>query len=233
METTNFNEEQVLRQTAEEKAREYFYNQKEHTAHYKVTGYMFGECAWDNSILVDFTDEEVARMKRLIIETVNDSHVTAQPITTIKEAMDALTLVEIIQMNKELKTIIDNRLEFALAYINEIDFDTKYYYYDFSVLVCDYYGKQEVSRYDYRECLTDEEYLTLLTLQLQYRRSFTFNMLIEEEPQLAAKLSRGWRHGFQSFTLPEDMTFVILFDEVRKDAEIIDGPLPANTFNQE
>ena len=75
--------------------------------------------------------------------------------------------------------------------------------------------------------LSDEDYLTLLSHQLYERENFCFNQLLNTNPELAARLNNRAEGDIYGWRFPVHVPFAILFDELRADAEIIDGPIGA------
>ena len=73
--------------------------------------------------------------------------------------------------------------------------------------------------------LSDEDYLTLLSLQLYERENFCFNQLLMTNSELAARLHSRVEGGIYGCHFPVHVPFAILFDELRADAEVIDGPI--------
>ena len=118
------------------------------------------------------------------------------------------------------------RCEELNFYPIKIDYDQRYYFYEFSCLAYDYEDKKVFGPITVEIILSDEEYLTLLSLQLLNREGFNFNKLLSKNINLAAKLNEEVQCRVPGWCCPSSASFVILFDEVRADAEIIDGPLP-------
>lgn len=207
---------------AESKAREYFYNKKQRQAYYWGSGSMSGDFDSYNEAFMPFTDDEVLRIKSLIIDDVNGSEITPEPVTTVKEALEALNYCNLFDQNEELRTLLLDRCEQSNLYPDEIDFDTKHYFYKFSCLCYDYKDNRATDAIPVNILLSDEEYLTLLSLQLQYSNEFTFNQLLKMNPQLAHKLNDSVEGCIYGWRFPEHVPFTVLFDEVRADAELID-----------
>ena len=216
------------KEQAESQAKEYFYNQKQRKAYYWAEGDMYNEVDSHNEAFIHFTDEEVLRIKSLIVAEANSYLNDSEPFKTMEEALEVLSYGELLEQNEELRDLILERCKEADLYPTGIDFDTKYYFYTFGCVAYDY-SKNEVSG-PHPVCirLTDEDYLTLLSLQLQNRKGFTFNDLLDTNPELAIKLNHQVEGSIYGWCYPEHVPFTILFDEVRVDAEAIDGPLPAN-----
>lgn len=226
-----FNYEEMLAQRkaqAETQAKDYFYNKKQRNAYYWAGGSNFNDLECDNEAFLHFTDEEVSRIKVLIIEDVNNSHITPHPVKTVKEALEVLTFSDLFDQNEELRNLLLDRCEHANIFPSEIDFDTKHYFYKFGCLAYDYKGNHVLNSVSADVPLSDEDYLTLLSLQIQDRENFNFNQLLKSNPELAIKLNNAVEGRVYGWCFPLHLPFTILFDEVRADAEIIDGPIPAD-----
>lgn len=73
----NFEQQLAQRKSeAESKACEYFYNTKQRQAYYWGSGSMFDDLECYNEAFMPFTDDEVSRIKFLIIDDVNNSEIT-------------------------------------------------------------------------------------------------------------------------------------------------------------
>jgi hypothetical protein len=208
---------------AQNQAREYFYHQKERKPYYWAEGSTLDDTCSHNEAFFHFTDEEVARIKQLIIDTVNADQPEAEHVSTVKEAIDCLTYNEIFEQSEELRTLLGQRCEEADLDPDTIDFDTPFYFYKFSVLAFNYDDNKVCGPIPVEAILSDDDYLTLLTLQLLDRDSFSFNRLLTTHPELAAKLNSL----VNCYQVPFNAPYTILFDELRADAEAIDGPLGA------
>ena len=95
---------------AENQARDFFYNQKERKPYYCAEGSTLDLESY-NEALFHFTDDEVTRIKQLIIDTVNADQPEAEPVSTVEEAIDCLTYTEIFEQSEELRTLLGNRCE--------------------------------------------------------------------------------------------------------------------------
>jgi len=218
----NFEQQLAQRKSeAESKACEYFYNTKQRQAYYWGSGSMFDDLECYNEAFMPFTDDEVSRIKFLIIDDVNNSEITPQPVITVKEALEALSYGDLFDQNEELCKLLLDRCKQSDLYPEEIDFDTKHYYYRFSCLCYDYNGNHATDTIPVDIRLSDEDYLTLLSLQLLNGSSFTFNQLLKMNPELALKLNDSAEGYIYGWRFPEHVPFTILFDEVRADAEAI------------
>ena len=117
---------------AESQAREYFYNKKQRKPYYWAEGDRCDDLCIHNEAFFHFTDEEVARIKQLVIDTVNADQPDATPVSSVAEALDCRTYSELFDMNDELRHLLGDRCEKANLNPTNIDFDTCYYFYKFS-----------------------------------------------------------------------------------------------------
>ena len=229
MELINYKEFIAQRKAkAESQARDYFYNQKERKPYYWAEGNTLDDVDNHNEAFFYFSDEEVSRIKQLIIDTVNADQPEAEHVNTVKEAIDCLTYNEIFQQNEELYTLLGKRCEEANLDPDNIDFDTRHYFYKFTVVAYDYDENKVCAPIAVDVMLSDEDYLTLLTLQILERENFCFNQLLHTNPELAAKLNSRAEGDIYGWRFPIHVPFAILFDELRADAEIVDGPIGAS-----
>ena len=127
-----------------------------------------------------------------------------------------------------LRTLLGNRCEEANLDPDNIDFDKRYYYYKFGVVAFNHNENKVCGPIAVEVMLTDEDYLTLLALQLYDRENFCFNQLLKLNPELADRLNSRVEGEIYGWRFPVHVPFAILFDEVRADAEAIDGPMPAD-----
>ena len=208
---------------AEAKAREYFNNTKQRQAYYWGSGSMYYDFDSYNEAFLPFTDDEVSRIKSLIIDDVNSSETVPEPVTTVKEALEVLNYGDLFDENEELRKLLLDRCEKVDFYPEEIDFDTKHYFYRFSCLCFDYDANCATDVVPVRILLDDEYYLALLSLQLEYGSEFTFNQLLKMNPQLAQKLNKAVEDSIYGWRFPKHVPFTILFDEIREDAAAING----------
>ena len=83
-------------------------------------------------------------------------------------------------------------------------------------------------KHHFRADLTDKEYITLLTELLVHKTEYTFNDLVFEHPSIARKIAASRpvidEDEFEFFGCP----YLIVLDEVIKDAEAIHGPAVAS-----
>lgn len=206
---------------AEKLAREYFYNQKQRKPYYWAEGETLYDEENHNEVFMHFTDEEVARIKQLIIDTVNADDPEAKPVSTVQEAIDCLTYSEIFERSEELRHLLQERCEQANLDPSTIDFDTPYYYYKFSCLGYDYDKNQLFGPQTVEVHLSDEDYLALLSLQLLDSENLCFNHLLNTNTELALRLNKGVEGEIYGFQFPVHVPFTILLDEIREDAEAI------------
>lgn len=213
---------------AESQAREYFYNKNERKPYYWAEGNTLDDVDNHNEAFFHFSDVEVSRIKQLIIDTVNADQPEAEHVSTVKEAIDCLTYNEIFEQNEELRILLGKRCEEANLDPDNIDFDNRFYFYKFTVVAYNYDENKVCAPIAVDVMLSDEDYLTLLTLQLLERENFCFNQLLQTNPELAVKLNSRVEREIYGWRFPVHVPFAILFDELRADAEIIDGPIGAS-----
>lgn len=229
MKDFNFAEKLAQRkEKAEAQAKKYFYDVKQRKAYYWAEGSTCDDLDNHNEVFLHFTDEEIARIKELIINDVNDSHTVPQPVSTVKEALEVLTYGDLFDQNEELRKLLLDRCEKANLYPYNIDFDTRHYFYKFGCLAYDYEKNKTCDPITVEIILSDEEYLSLLSLQLMERENFNFNQLLKKNQEFAVKLNKAVEGCIYGWRFPVHVPFAILFDEVRADAEYIDGSMPAD-----
>ena len=230
METIDYKAYESRRKAkAENQAREYFYNKKERKPYYWAEGNTLDDVDNHNEAFFPLNDDEVTRIKQLIIDTVNAGQPEAEHVCTVKEAIDCLTYYEIFEQCEELRTLLGSRCEEANLDPDTIDFDNPFYYYKFSYLGYDYGKNQTFGPQTVEVHLTDEDYIALLTLQLLERDNFCFNYLLNKDAELALRLNKGVEGEIYGYHFPVHVPFTILFDEIRSDAEAI-GPFDENSI---
>lgn len=212
---------------AECKARDFFYNQKERKSYYWAEGSTLDDVDNHNEAFFYLTDEEVSRIKQLIIDTVKVDNPSAKHVSTVQEAIDFLTYSDIFEKSEELRHLLKERCEEMNLVPDNIDLDTRYYFYKFGVVPYSYDDNKTCAPISVDVMLSDEEYLTLLSLQLLERDNFCFNQLLMMNPELAVKLNSRVEGEIYGRRFPVHVPFVILFDELRADTEVIDGPIGA------
>ena len=208
---------------AEAAAKEYFYKKKQRQAYYWVGRCLYGDGDSDYEALIPLTDEEVARAKELIIDTINECEFIDKQVSTVKEALEELTYDELFEQNEELRKLLEEPCEKANIEPVEIDFDKRHYFYNFSCLVYESKEKKVCEPMTVRVLLSDEEYLTLLALQLEDRDNFCFNQLLKTHPKLAIRLNSAVEGCIYGWCYPVHVPFAIIFEEVQADAEAIGG----------
>lgn len=63
------------KEKAEAQAKKYFYEVKQRKAYYWAEGVSYDESECDKEVFLHFTDEEIARIKELIINDVNETQI--------------------------------------------------------------------------------------------------------------------------------------------------------------
>ena len=209
----------------ESKARGYVNTQKERKPYYWVEGSTWSNLDSHEEYFFHYTDDDVARIKQLVIDTVNAEQPDEIPVSSVDEALKCFNYGELFEKNEELHHLLGNRCEEADILPDKIDFDTPHYFYTFSYIAYDYENKKVCDPISVNIRLSDDDYITLLALQLNNRDCFCFNQLLNTNPELAVKVSNAVEGGVFGFETYKLAPFMILFDEVRQDAEVIDGPL--------
>ena len=215
MKDFNFAEKLAQRkEKAEAQAKKYFYDVKQRKAYYWAEGSTCDDLDNHNEVFLHFTDEEIARIKELIITDVNDSHIVPQPVSTVKEALEVLTYGDLFDQNEELRKLLLDRCEKANLYPYNIDFDARHYFYKFGCIAYDYEKNKICDPITVEIILSDEEYLSLLSLQLMEREDFNFNQLLKKNQEFAIKLNKAVEGCIYGWRFPVHVPFVILFDEL-------------------
>lgn len=228
MEQTNLTPYQQMRAEelakAEAKAREYFYNKKEHK-----TYYVFSGCSsidgddTERSYYFDYTPEQFQHLIQLMIDTYNKDAEPEAQVTTLKEISDDINLWELEGYNAELDKMYA-RCNDGDMLLTEID-SQPHHLYAMSMFVWQPGLKEMSKRLQFKVGLTDEEYITLLTEQIANQRLFTFNRMIELHPEIAAKINEEADGVIGDGTTNNGMPFLIILDELQADAEAVNGPL--------
>lgn len=210
-----------------EQAKDYFYNKKQREANYWASGYRYGNEDCDLNAFAHFTDEEIAHIKELVVKVTNEvmKEVYDEPksVSTMEEALKEFGWSDLFEESQELCELVRDRYERSELWPEDIDFETRHYFYKFSCLTYDYKDCKTRELLPIYVSLSDEDYIALLTLQLKNREGLTFNRVLRENPELGLRLNNQVEGGYYACMRP----FTLLFDEIRADAEIIDGPMPA------
>ena len=216
------------KQEAAKKAQKYLSeNPKEFC--YIATGYLT-DIPWDEEPDIDYyylmryTDQEVAQIKQLIVEMWNKYSGPEEQIQSYEDLCPTTDLRELQDVNAELDQLLWGKAEENNFALRCIDFNQPVHAYLFSTYEYDT-RKQEMRPYKHyhRVILTDEEYLFLLTEQLNDRH-FTFNHLLLCRPELAQKICAA--------TADKDpisisvSPYIIIMDELQSDMEKILGHEP-------
>jgi hypothetical protein len=192
------------------KAEKYFYNQKVRKAYYYADGYDMDDSEMPHSAFLNFSDEEVERIKTLIVEAANEDR-DCEPVTTWQEAEKRLSYQELCGRTNALGRLLGDRLEEVSLDARTIGWDERMYFYRFSVIEYDSATGRVKKPKPKDMLLTDEQYLTLLKMQVRDPKNFNFNKLVKEDVELAKVL-------LEQVPLAPCL---ILFDEVREDAELV------------
>lgn len=215
----------ALDANAKERAQA-FLAQKERANHYMVEGsdadggdgYRCGEFC--------YTDEEVARIKQLMSEAyVRYMNVPAGEYS-MEQILKEVNLCELKGIVDELDGLLFTPCEDEYFMNPEkIDLDHPVHYYRMTCHVFNE-AKRKVEAMPFRMILTDEEYVHLLALQLMYRKELSFNRLFCMHQKLALKIN-NWANGvFWAHSSFMHCPYVVIMDEIREDAFLVDGPEP-------
>ncbi len=216
------------RQEAEDKARQFLSDNPKPT-YYIATGYPT-YIPWDEvpedryAYLMCYSDEETQRLKQLIVEAWNHNTDPEYQVTSYDE-IDPTTDLRILQgLIDELDQLLWGRAEDMEIDLGRINLHQPVHAYLFSTYSYDKREKQMAPhRHPQKVILTDEEYLYLLTEQVN-DRYFTFNRLLLYKPELAQKICDATADNDPiAFS---QTPYIILMDEVESDMEQIIGHEP-------
>lgn len=216
----------AIRQDYEAKARQYLAEHPK-TKYYVASGYpamMESEYFTPDptfSSLIAYTDDEIKRIKELIVEGWNSSD-PESPIQSTDD-IDDLDLAEYQGDNVELDNLLWGRAALNDFVMTDLDMDHPVHAYHFSAWEYDLVkGLMSPGKSHHAVILTDDEYVCLLTEQL-FDRRFSFNRLLQYDAPLAQKISKACDGDYISACVNP---YLILMDEVMEDAERIDGNMP-------
>jgi hypothetical protein len=219
---------QKRKQEAAEKAQQYL-SENPKSIFYIATGYPT-DIPWDEApediynCLMCYTDQEVQRLKQLIVEVWNQDCNPEEQLQSYEELCLTTDLRELRGINEELDALLWGRAEACDFDLGSIDLNTSMHAYLFSTYEYNI-RKQEMNPYRcfHRVVLTDEEYQFLLTEQLN-NRHFTFNHLLLCRPELAQKICAATADK-DPISISES-PYIILMDELQSDMEKILGHEP-------
>ena len=209
----------------ETKAREVMKN-KERKTYFIFSGssnFEFDDT--EREYYLEYTEDEISRIKNLFIEAYNDGLDPEECLSTIKEVEDSIGLDELKGYHEDLDKLIDRCWDLGF-YLHHIDFHPRHLY-TMSVLFWSPYKEEMSDRIAFRVELSDEEYEYLLARQFS-DELFTFNRLIGEKPELAYKISDAADGCIGGGITNNGHPMLILFDEVLSDVESVDGPYCRN-----
>lgn len=206
-------------------ARDYILNKKDRKTYYIhqcSTDYDDSEPAY----YFPYTDEEVARIKQIFIDLYNAGDPDAEPVDNIKTVFDDLDASEFVGESEELTHLVFDQTDKFGVILDNIDFDDPCHLYKFSC-----YGYDERENTLCNKCtrlirLTDEEYATILSYQLQDRSAFNFNRLLMIDAALAQKINAEFETIYYDSFSYNRMPIVITLDEAIDDALAVLGQEP-------
>lgn len=212
-------------QACEQQAREYFFHKKERTKWYAVEA--SARPFWDSEersrYYLKYSDEDVQRLKQLILEVANEDAADDEKFTSYQEFQDEIGLDEIMGLNSELDNLLLDKLD---GPIYKIDLENAHSLYGMTCRGYDERKKEMREPVLVGVELEDDEYIYLLTQQLLDRHGFTFNRLLLYNPALAQKISDKVDGCYMDYHFNNNMPYLIQFDEVKADIFAIKGPEP-------
>lgn len=215
-----------MRAKAEVEARDYLFNKKK-----RDPMILFKGETWDEgepiTYMRSYPQEEIAHIAQLLVNAYNEIYSSETSVNTIDQLTMRIPLYVLKDYkNKELKKFFKdfNEVEMKLNSFNlhpHYDYEMYCYFWDIS-------KRKITKKYSFSVDLSDEEYIYLLTEQLVRKTEYSFNDLVFERPSLARKIAHmaqtTYYDGFKTNGCP----YLIILDEVIKDAEAIDGPVVAS-----
>ena len=229
----NLSEYGMIKFEIGKKLAEEFLSSKTRSKAYKVEGYdslSGSDSGIDITQYVFLTDDEVAALKNYILECYNkqypDEAVDSWE-TFNHEVLECVDKDFFDDMNETpgcWKDLISDKLTNAQMTPNFIDFDDFKYFYRFS---CYIYGPEKKEIYgpnSFIAILSDDDYCTLLALQLTIERGLTYNNLWEISPDLAKSISDIVANLYMDDRIIEqhnNVPFLVIFDELIEDAKTL------------
>ncbi len=210
----------------EAKAKEYL-AKKERVKYYTFSGHC-ERLDSDDSYLFALTDQEVARIRQLVVEVNREIALKAgekeeEIPTTFEEVCDFGEVLWALEgKNAELDSLVFepiNDLEFPIA-LDSIDLEHPVFMYEMSYVGYNWKWKEPKGPIKRLVQLTDEEYVYLVVYKLLYD-GFTFNRLLFCRPQLAQKICAQLDTEDDTIVFEKGFPFLVVFDEINVDAEMI------------
>ena len=210
------------RAEANAKARQYLYSRKKRNPFYSFSGVGKDEEIEEISVRRHLSCDEFIHLVQLFIDVYNRKNPSDSPITAIDELCKKCRLYELRGIDPELDKFFKffDDMEMLLYEVAP----EPHYYYTMSYYFWNSNKHKMSKRYTFSTNLSDEEYLYLLTEQLLDRNPNTFNRLVFENPDLAKKISGDAEMAYFDDTDIGVNPYLIIFDEVLEDVEVIDGP---------
>ena len=210
----------------EAKAKEYL-DEKKRVKYYDFSGFC-EQLDSNKSYLFPLTDQEVARIRELVVEVNRDCSLKAgykedEIPTTFEEVCDdGEHLFGLEGKNAELDSLIFDPLtdlEFPL-YLYTIDLEHPICMYEMSYVGYDWKWKEPSAPKKRLVQLTDEEYLYLVVYKMLYDQ-FTFNRLLFCRPELAQKICAQLDTSDETILYEKGFPYLVVFDEINADVEKI------------
>ena len=210
----------------ETKAKQYFYKQKKRMPYYDLS--IANANNFDEEVTVEHycSEEEFAQLSQHLIDAFNKKFPSQGPITTIDELNKERCIYELHGIDPMIDKFLLSDGERGIT-VTEIG-PTPHYLYNMSYYFWNSTTERMSKRNRFSVELTDDEYIYLLTEQLLYRSPNTYNRLFFSNPDLAMKICAGAENPFSGDDDIRDVPYLIIFDELLEDAEVIDGPVSVN-----
>lgn len=205
-----------------------YLQKKERVKHYPIYGSTDFEMLEepDEIEFVNWTYDEVVRIKQLLVKVHNEIFTDEEPITSYKDA-DLHEIFQVVMYSED-----DNNELMDLFYCRsvhhflpqKVDFDTPCYLYHFAARAYDESRGETLSPFDFYVHLSDDEYTNLLAKRLLMGRNFTFNELCKMYPEIANKITSTMEKSSSNHAYFR-MPYLIEMVELREDAVNISGPV--------
>ena len=178
------------------------------------------------SCLLPFSDEEVAHIKELLVQTYNEESDVCKTFEEICANAEREELYGLEGMNAELDELLFEPCHDCNVNVERIDFENPHHLY--TVTICYYKkgcydtepikdGEDPTAMVEYEVRLSDEDYLTLLAWQL-YNPPFNFNRMMLVEPKIAQNIVDQVEQFLGQHLFQNDHPFFVLLDELKEDA---------------
>lgn len=172
-------------------------------------------------IMLSWTDEEVARIKQLLVEEYNIDMDEESKVSDYKEVLKEVPIYEFEICNQELSSLLFKRVEDP--HIFSIDLENVYYRSYYSLWA---YNEKALTMHELKKFnveLDDEKYAHLVARRILMSRAATFVSLFKSDPEIATKISEA-ANNVLNYGYEIECPYMVLMDDVNKDAIEIAGP---------